>query len=138
MLGCVLAPLPIFAVYITEPYCYEYKTLLKIALPLSIILGVIMVGFNWWSWYLCFIGYSTIEFMRFYLNKFNVQTLPSLEGIKLSNMKENILKTFGTSSLLLMLFPSIRDLPFLGHEWTLEVIELESELQKHDTNSIIK
>jgi len=46
---------------------------------------------------------------------------------RFQSMRDNIFKTFGTRNLLAMLLPSMRDLPFFGHEWTLEVLELDSE-----------
>lgn len=46
---------------------------------------------------------------------------------RFQNMRDNIFKTFGTRNLFAMLLPSMRDLPFFGHEWTLEVLELDAE-----------
>lgn len=46
---------------------------------------------------------------------------------RFQNARDNIFKTFGTRSFLAVLFPAMRDLPFFGHEWTFEVIELDRE-----------
>ena len=57
----------------------------------------------------------------------NLYTSSSLEYQRFESMKDNIFKTFGTRSFFEMLLPSMRDLPFFGHEWTLEVLDLEDE-----------
>lgn len=46
---------------------------------------------------------------------------------RFQNMRDNMFKTFGTRNFFCLFLPSIRDLPFFGHEWTIEVLELDAE-----------
>ena len=57
---------------------------------------------------------------------------------RLQKARANMFKTFGTRNFLAVFLPSIRDLPFFGHEWTLEVIELDQEARAaNGTNPVI-
>ena len=59
-----------------------------------------------------------------------------MEHLRFSNYKDNIFKTFGTRSFLEALLPSVRDLPFAGHEWTFEVAEIEAEMRSDEISSL--
>jgi hypothetical protein len=93
------------------------------------MLGFVMIGFNGWNWYLCLLGDSTIEFWKTKAKKMDVDMYSSTnpDYQKFESMRDNMFKAFGTRSIFKMFLPSMRDLPFFGHEWTLEVMELDAE-----------
>jgi hypothetical protein len=96
---------------------------------MSFILGAVMIGFNGWNWYLWLLGDSTIEFWKTKAKKINEDMYSSNnpEYQRFESMRDNMFKTFGTRSVFKMFLPSMRDLPFFGHEWTLECMELDEE-----------
>lgn len=129
MVGCGLAILPVYITKQTQPFGDEFRSLLNFSLTLALILGGIMIGFNGWNWYLCLLGDSTIEFWKLKAKKLNANLYDprNPEYQRFENMRDNIFKAFGTRNFLYALLPSMRDLPFFGHEWTIEVFELDAE-----------
>ena len=129
MIGWALSPIPIIVTMRTIPFGNKYSTLLTFAITLSVVLGFVMIGFNWWNWYLCLLGDSTVEFWQLKAKKLNVSMYNSAskEYQRFQSMRDNIFKTFGSRNFFSIFLPSIRDLPFFGHEWTYEVLELDNE-----------
>ena len=79
-------------------------------------LSVVLCGFNGWNWFLALTGYSTIEYWG----------SQSRQGIQrydynFKSFRDNLYKTFGTQSLIAVLSPSLRNLPFSGIEWTYQM-----------------
>ena len=118
----------------TSPFSQEYDTLLSFTMTMSLLLGGAMLAFNGWNWYLCLLGDSTIEFWQLKAKQLDVDLYdPSNpEYQRFQNMRYNMFKTFGTRNFFMMFMPSMRDLPFFGHEWTFEVLELDAEQQALD------
>lgn len=79
-------------------------------------LAVVLCGFNAWNWFLAITGYSTIEYWG----------SKSRQGVQkydynFKNFRDNLYKTFGTYSLIAILSPSLRNIPFSGVEWTYQM-----------------
>ena len=108
---------------------YTPFLILEIILALSV--GLIMIGFNGWNWYLVLTGNTAIDFWMKKGNKkkVNNQELPEEKVGWIENMYDNVYKTFGTKSLFMMVMPSLRPLPFRGLEWSFERLDSDPESQ---------
>lgn len=73
------------------------------------MLGVVLVGFNGWNWFLAFNGKTTIEFWT--------ENTESAE-LSFTNASDNLYRVFGTFKFLRILSPSLRNVPFTGLEWS--------------------
>ena len=80
-------------------------------------------------------GDSTIEFWKMKAKKLDVDLYSrnNPEFQRFQGIRDNLFKAFGTRNILRALLPSMRDLPFFGHEWTLEVMELDREQAELDS-----
>jgi hypothetical protein len=129
LVGCFLSILPTFLTLKTPPFSEQYKGFLTCTLSMAFVLGAVMIGFNGWNWYLCLLGDSTVEFWKYKAQQkmMNGDSKGGIQHQRFQSMLDNMFKTFGTRNIFEVFLPSIRDLPFFGHEWTLEVIELDQE-----------
>lgn len=96
----------------------NYKAAMSFMMILDIVIGIVLFFFNAWNWYLALFGKSQIEFWG----------AQSGRGAPVDfNFKDpfdNIFKTFGTYSIIKMLSPSLRSLPFTGVEWSYKMKDL--------------
>lgn len=101
---------------------------------MSLVLGGMMIGFNLYTVAkianIFNMGDPTLKFWQAKAEKLGVGLYDSSnpEHMKFQGIRDNLFKTFGTRSFIKMLLPSFRDLPFFGHEWTLEIMELDAEM----------
>jgi len=76
-------------------------------------LSAMLVGFNFWNWYLACSGITTIEFMKkFHLREENVF------DYSYNTIADNLFVIFGTHKLIRVLSPSLRALPMTGIEFS--------------------
>ncbi len=80
---------------------------------LDVALFIVLIGFNGWNWFLTMMGLSTIEFWG---------KKGGREGqrydFSFSTIRDNLFEAFGTQSLVAILSPSLRNVPFCGIEWS--------------------
>ena len=79
------------------------------------VLSVTLVGFNGWNWYLAVKGWTSVDFMSSF--KSLPATVAEQHDFKSHSYRGNLYAIFGTTKLLRMLSPSMRNVPFTGLEW---------------------
>jgi len=94
----------------------EQDELFTFLLILDGILALIMFVFVVWNWYLAFIGYSTIEFWGSMMQDSEENQVKFEFGFK--TVSDNLFKVFGTSKIIRIFSPSMRNTPFTGLEWS--------------------
>jgi len=82
---------------------------LRFLLILDIVLGIVLIGFNGWNWFLAFIGKTTIEYWTDEKGE---------AELNFDQSKDNLYRVFGTHKILRILSPSLRNVPFTGLEWS--------------------
>jgi hypothetical protein len=81
---------------------------------LSITCSVVLIFFNTWNWFLVLNGNSAIEFWS---SKAGIGD--SITDFSMTSLSANLFLIFGTNDWLrILLFPSVKKLPYSGLEWT--------------------
>jgi hypothetical protein len=80
---------------------------------LDVALTLVLIGFNAWNWFLAMTGFSTIEFWGQHSRSGQQKY-----DFNFKSIKDNLYRIFGTYSLIQMLSPSLRNIPFSGIEWS--------------------
>ena len=138
--GWIEALIPTYLTIRTPPFSNDYYGVLASSLTMSLVMGAMMIGYNLYTvakigniWSM---GDPTLKFWEEKAKTLGVGLYDSSnpEHMKFQGIRDNLFKTFGTRSFFRMILPSMRDLPFFGHEWTLEIMELDAELAAMNTN----
>ena len=105
--------------------------MMSFILILDFALFIVLIGFNGWNWFLTFMGLSTIEFWG---KRSTRQT--QRYDYSFSTIRDNLFEAFGTYSLIAILSPSLRNVPFTGIEWSFQMKDLgyneKGELARND------
>ena len=92
----------------------ENMKLMTMVSVIDLIMFIVASAFSLWSWFLAFVGSTTIEFWRG-----EGTGLYDKEAIlRFDTISDNMFRIFGTHSLIRVLSPSMRALPFTGLEWS--------------------
>ena len=110
--GTIYYAISIVAIW--NHYLYrENHALMRFLFILDLALGVMMLCFNCWNWFLACSGLTTIEFMGqatgYKQNHYDYS---------FSRIRDNLFKVFGTKSYFAILSPSLRNNAFTGLEWS--------------------
>ena len=87
----------------------QHEQELRFLLILDIVLGLVLVCFNGWNWFLAVNGKTSIEWWT------------SEKGeaeLSFDQKSDNLFRVFGTHKFLRILSPSLRNVPFTGLEWS--------------------
>lgn len=119
MIGAVYNLVTLVSIW--NAYIYKKNSsMMSFICILDSALGVVMIGFNGWNWYLAMTGYSTIEFF----GQISRQGDGQKYDFNFKNIRDNLYKTFGTQSLISVFSPSLRSVPFSGIEWSYQMKDL--------------
>eukprot|EP00347_Sterkiella_histriomuscorum_P019407 403341740 len=113
--GVVYNMITIIAIWNHHIY-KQNQSMMSFLVILDFALAIVLVGFNGWNWFLALTGYSTIEFWGS-TSRAGVQKY----DYNFKSIRDNLYKTFGTYSIIAILSPSLRNIPFSGVEWSYQM-----------------
>lgn len=113
MLGLIYNFMSVVYIWNHSSYASR-KQLMTFVTLCDAALIVVMIGFNVWNWFLALFGQSTVEFMR-------QMTEDEQKDLSFTKLKDNVFRIFGTYSVIRMLSPSLRSIPFTGLEWSFQL-----------------
>lgn len=105
-------------------YSYrQHMHLMNFLFITDALLLVILCTLNMWHWSLAMTGITTVD------------VLCGADGVKsggerkkqrltFKNVRDNLFRVFGTHSIIAILSPSLRAMPFSGVEWTFQARDL--------------
>ena len=101
---------------------------------LDSVLGIVMLGFTGWNWFLACYGNTTIEFFT--------ANMPSRgkgsrkpHPLSFNSIDDNIYRVFGTQKFFRVLSPSLRNVPFTGLEWSFMFKDMGLDIDGYPVNT---
>jgi len=98
----------------------EHKAMFTFLALIDLVLGLVLVLFNGWNWYVAFCGYTTMEFWSNQTNAFGQEKMV----YAFQTVSDNLYRVFGTHKFFRILSPSMRNVPFTGLEWAFMLSDL--------------
>ena len=93
MLGCGYMVITIISIWHHHSF-KKNKSMMSFITVLDIVLGIVMMGFTGWNWFLAFQGNTTIEFQQ-YWNPLKKDG-NSQKKVNFSSWGDNLYRVFGT------------------------------------------
>ena len=87
--------------------------------------------FNTWNWFLAMAGMSTVEY-------WTSAGKGRKGGDVFRNIRDNLYKIFGTNSLIAILSPSLRNVPFTGIEWSFQAKDMGLNERGEEMTTIVR
>lgn len=112
MLGCAYNLLTFQMIRHSYVYTEQRKTL-SFAQVLNVLLLLIMIGFTGWNGWMAVKGTNSVELSQ-----------QACYDFRFKSWIDNLFVVFGTTSLVRILSPSLRSVPFTGIEWAFLMQEL--------------
>ena len=113
MMGCGYMAVTFTSLYHHHLY-EEHKQLMNFLFILDVVLFIAMGAFSGWNWFLACIGTTTIEFWK----GEGTGLYKDEAKLRFDNISDNLYRIFGTYTIIRILSPSMRNVPFTGLEWS--------------------
>jgi|Transcript_32834 hypothetical protein len=111
MTGCAYMIVTIVSLWHHHSF-RTHRHMMNFLMILDAILAVVMAGFTGWNWMLACNGKTTIEFWTIF------DSDKKRAELGFETTSDNLFRVFGTHSIMRVLSPSLRNVPFTGLEWS--------------------
>ena len=113
MNGCGYMLVTISSIYHHHLY-EENKKMMDSIFIADVVLFIFMVIYSAWSWFMAFVGSTTVEFLK----GEGTGLYKDEARLRFDAISDNLFRIFGTYKLIRVLSPSMRNVPFTGLEWS--------------------